>query len=95
MAAGIDTGPVIDVHDFPSLAFKLPSGDRPDDQTLYRAIFSYFDPVLRSEMLMKVLNESGNLDSVATIEQDLAQGINYHFMHEDLRREALARLFVG
>ena len=94
MAADIDTGPVIDINDFQPVAFKIPHDDRPDDQTLYRALFSYYDPILRSEALLKVLRESDNLNSVATIEQDLTVGINYHFMHEALRREALARLFV-
>lgn len=95
MAPGIDTGPVIDVCDFPAITVDISAEPRPDDLTLYRALFSYFDPLLRAETLLKVLSEYEDLDSAPIWKQDESAGITYHFMHRSVKTEALKRLFVS
>ena len=50
MNEGLDTGNLLLDMDFPAPKFKSPVKDRPDDQTLYRALYSYYDPLLRAEL---------------------------------------------
>ncbi|MFC1491399.1 formyltransferase family protein [Nitrospinota bacterium] len=93
MEPGIDTGPVIATRDYPALSFELSGGKRPDDQTLYRAIFSFFDPVLRARLMADVFRSGGDLMNLPCTPQEGANGITYHFMSDPLRRAALERLF--
>jgi len=94
-AEAIDTGPIITAQDFPPVTFRMPEGtERPDDETLYRALFSYYDPILRAEMLVKVLERFADAGELPAQEQDTSVGVTYHFMHPALRREALNKLFV-
>lgn len=90
----IDTGPVIAAQDFPAIKFHLTDGmTRPDDQTLYRMVFSYYDPILRAEMLVKTLERLSDVSQLSAQDQDFSSGVTYHFMHPTIRREALSRLF--
>ncbi len=94
MAPGIDEGDVIVAEDLPNLCFPLESTTRPDDQTLYRAVFSYYDPILRAEFFLRNIVKRGtDLCTLPAVEQDVSEGITYHFMHSSLRRKALERLF--
>lgn len=90
---GIDTGPVLAAREFPPVEFDLGPGPRPPDQTLYRAVYSFFDPVLRAAALRELLSDG--LASAAPRPQDAGAGTTYHFMHPALRRAALARIFRG
>ena len=94
MDAGIDTGDIILARDYPPLCFDVPAEHRPDDRTLYRAIFSFCDPLLRAELLVdQVLGSPGDLDALPAVPQGPSEGDTYHFMHPALRRVVLARLF--
>lgn len=93
MAAGIDTGAMVTSCDFRPLAFPLPPGRRPDDLTLYRALFSYYDPLLRTTALVDTLRAGGDCGRLASTAQDEGRGVTYHFMHPMLRREALRIIF--
>ncbi len=94
MAEGIDTGDVLARREYPALHFALSGRARPDAQTLYRAAFSFFDPLLRSTLLVALLRETrGDLESVAAEHQDLSAGTLYHFMHRELRAATLGSLF--
>ena len=94
MNAGIDTGDIILARDYPPLCFNVPAGHRPDHRTLYRAIFSFCDPLLRAELLVdQVLGSPGDLGALPAVRQDPSEGNTYHFMHPALRQVALARLF--
>jgi len=96
LAGGIDTGAVIDAVDYPPLSFDISALPRPDDQTLYRAIFSFYDPILRADFLVsRVLEAGADPAALPASPQDPRQGITYHFMHPALRRKALERLFVS
>jgi hypothetical protein len=90
----IDTGPVIAAQDFPEIKFHLTEGmTTPDDQTLYRMVFSYYDPILRAEMLVNTLERLGDVSELSAQDQDFFSGVTYHFMHPTVRREALSSLF--
>ena len=94
MAPGIDTGDVVAADDFPPLRFNISGRDRPDDKTLYRAIFSFYDPVLRAEFLVRTLEScDGDPVNLSSTPQDDSSSVTYHFMHEALRRIVLKDLF--
>ena len=93
MDTAIDWGNIITAGEFPSLAFPVKPEDRPDDQTLYRMVFSYYDPMLRAQKLIKVLNQGKDLGSFPSNSQDLSSGVTYHFMHPAMRNVALKRLY--
>lgn len=97
LARGIDRGDVIAARDFPPLRFELPGGRRPDDAALYRALFSWVDPLLRAELLAELLSGAARAGTDPSALPARAQqpdaGITYHFLHEALRARALAALF--
>jgi hypothetical protein len=96
MAPGIDTGDLIIAEDYPPIRFDLSNHRRPDDLTLYRAIFSFCDPILRADFLIRgVLRAGIDPATAGGAPQDISAGLTYHFMHERLREKVLAVLFRG
>lgn len=96
MDRGVDTGEVIATAEWPPLRFDLTDVRRPDDQTLYRAIFCFCDPILRASFLVdSVLRPRCDAFDLSAVPQDTSKGVTYHFMHPTLRRRALERVFVS
>lgn len=95
MAPGIDTGDIIAVRTHPPLAFALMPTEAPDWLHLYRAVFSYYDPLLRADLLLRVLRSGGDPARLPSRAQDLRAGDTYRFLNPHLRRRSLARLFPG
>jgi hypothetical protein len=95
LANGIDTGDILAVRDYPRLRFDLTGMVRPDDQTLYRAIFSYCDPLLRADLLVNHVLAKKSDSSLDGLPQATDRGVTYHFMHSALKTKVLAELFVG
>lgn len=94
MAEGIDTGDIIEAVDFPSVSFDLAGTIRPSDEMLYRALYSFYDPLVRAKLLVDVLERTGSdFARIESVRQNLADGVTFHFMHSELRRRALERLF--
>jgi hypothetical protein len=94
MNEGIDTGEIIESKDLPPTTFEISEVARPDDQTLYRALFSFYDPLMRASVLSDVLTRyEGQLPDSGTV-QSADEGTTYHFMHDDLRERALRKIFV-
>lgn len=94
LAGGLDTGDVIAIRDYPPLTFPLHDPGRPDDQTLYRALFSFVDPLLRADLLVRdVLAAGGDPRRWPATAQDAGRGVTYHFMHPHLRARVLSGLF--
>ncbi len=93
MAPGIDTGEIIAKREFPPLI--VPSGtELPDDDTLYRMLFSFYDPMLRAFVFAQnVLPLGDDLASLPSEVQDESEGVTYHFMHKEMRRVALRTMF--
>jgi SAM-dependent methyltransferase len=96
MAPGLDHGDVVAARECRPLQVVLPGRQRLDDMTLYRAVFSFMDPLIRAELLVNdVLAPPGKLAALESAPQDLDRGITYHFMHPELRGRALRQLFAS
>ena len=92
MAPGIDEGDLVAAKDFPAVRVAL-EGARLDDDTLYRALFSFYDPLLRASLLVNDVLPLGDLDRLPSRTQDLSCGLTYHFLHDGLRHVALHTVF--
>ena len=78
----------------PTLQFSVPERNRPDDQMLYRALFAFYDPLLRAHLLVQhVLSKGQPLAELPNTPQDESDGITYHFLHASIRRRALQLIF--
>ncbi len=95
LANGIDTGNIVAVREYPRIRFDLSGMNRPDDPTLYRAVFSYCDPLLRADLLVRHVLANGDAALPDGSPQDADRGVTYHFMHPALRARVLRGLFVG
>jgi len=96
MDSGLDTGEIILADDVSQISFDISNIPRPDNQTLYRALFSYYDPLLRADFLANMLSNAkcADISVLPSTNQNEKDGITYHFMHEKLRDEALKKLFI-
>jgi len=88
---GLDTGPVVCAREYEPVTFALPF--RPDDQTLYRSVYSWYDPLLRAACLSDTIAAHPDFALVAGEPQNPRVGETYPFMHSRLRRAALDRIF--
>ena len=97
MDPGIDTGQIIHAAELPAVTFPLAADKRPDDQTLYRALFAYFDPLVRATVLTQTLNnlkdQLQDMMHLPSHAQLPSEGNTYHFMHPAMRKKALEKLF--
>ena len=66
---------------------------RPDDQALYRAVYSYYDPCLRAELLAGLHEEGALARAPAHADAAAREGPVFPFMSSALRSAALAELF--
>ncbi len=96
MTPGLDDGDVLATWETDPLTVDLAGMTRPDDETLYRAVFSFVDPVLRAELLVRdVLEPAADASRLVGTPQDVNQGVTFHFMHPTVRARALQQLFVS
>ena len=95
MNAGIDTGEIIESTDFPVVKFGVPDSKRPDDRTLYQALFSFYDPLMRAKLFNDVVSKYGGELPGSGVAQSTDEGITYHFMHDQLKELALRQIFVS
>ena len=96
MTPGLDDGDVLATWEPEPITFDLGTMERPDDDTLYRSVFSFVDPLLRAELLVRdVLAPAADARRLDATPQDLEAGITFHFMHPTVRARALAQLFVS
>ena len=94
MTPNLDDGDVLAAEELAPLEIPVKGTLRPDDETLYRSLFSFVDPLIRAEFLTETLkNLPGGLGAAKTLPQDLSIGTTFHFMDPAIRRAALARLF--
>ncbi|MBI3896314.1 MAG: hypothetical protein HY313_10345 [Acidobacteria bacterium] len=91
---GIDAGDVVFAWEVAPLRIAVTSRNRPDDQTLYRTLFGFVDPVLRMRTLLRLLSDCSDPALFAGRAQDLSVGITYHFMVDELRAVALKKIFA-
>ena len=94
MTPNLDDGDVLATAELPPLYIPVPGASRPDDETLYRSLFSFVDPLLRAEFLTDTIKKMPDgLGAAESLPQDLDVGVTFHFMHPAIRRAALAHLF--
>lgn len=94
LATGLDTGDLVAVREYPRLRFAIDRAAAADDQTLYRAIFSFIDPLLRADALVRTLAAADwDVDRLTARPQDTGCGTTFHFMHPRLRGRVLTQLF--
>ncbi len=93
MEAGLDTGALVRAEKFPRIVFPRSLTDSLDDAMLYRALFSFYDPVLRAKMLTNVLHAEADPLNLPTEPQNTRVGVTYHFMSPAVRKAALHELF--
>lgn len=92
MVPELDEGRLITTTAFEPVQLAKPQSA--DLKTLYRLIFSFYDPVIRALCLQKVLKQFGTLSHLPTQEQETYLGITYHFMHPLLQEKVLDKIFV-
>lgn len=93
MAPGLDVGDILDAAETAPLVFQIPDDETPEDDDLYRMVFSFYDPVLRAHRLRALLPLLASGAELAGTPQNQAEGLTYHFMETRMRRQALKRLF--
>lgn len=93
MGSGIDDGDIVLREEFEPLAIEVPESERPSDQDLYRAIYAYYDPVVRAQILRQMPNNAPDLASLYSKPQDPESGSTYQFMNRKLRHAAVAHIF--
>jgi len=93
MRPGLDMGDVVEARDIEALTFDVPPGEAPNRQDLYRMLFSYYDPVLRADLLLSVVADHPDPREIIGRPQDLGAGLTYHFMEPRLQALALAKIF--
>jgi hypothetical protein len=92
MSSGIDTGDIIFPCWLPKVSFTTGNNNY-DIKILYRAVFSFFDPWVRSYALRYLLGKFSNFNAMPAIPQSLDSGTTYHFMHTSLQKYPLQLLF--
>ena len=92
MSPGIDMGDIIETAWLPPISFNLDI-KKHDYQLVYRAIYSFLDPWIRSYVLRHVFNKNTSLKDFSLKPQLTHEGVNYHFMHRFLKEIALNNLF--
>ena len=93
MTPRLDDGDLLGATELPPLAIPLAAADRPDDETLYRSLFSFIDPLIRAEFVVsQVLEPATDFAALPATPQDLNVGVTFHFMAAQLRSAALAQL---
>jgi hypothetical protein len=88
MSPSIDAGDIIKPCWLPRVEFDI-AIDTYDLKTLYRAIYSFFDPWVRSYVLRETIILHNDFTNISTVEQRESEGTTFHFMHPDIQRSAL------
>ena len=91
MVPKLDEGPLILTEELKAL--RLPCPKNYDIKSLYRLVYSFYDPVVRAVLLKRVLEKYRTLEGLATYKQNSNEGVTYHFMHELLQEKALRLIF--
>lgn len=92
MSPGIDTGEIIMARWMPQISFSVNTNEY-EHKTLYRAVYSYLDPWVRSVVLREFLNTYNEFDDIQAVLQDEKEGYTYYFMHNRVKKASLKSLF--
>ena len=92
LSPGIDTGDIVAANWLPKVQFRT-DFSLYSAQTLYRAVYAWFDPWVRSWLLRETLAGNEDYLSMPSVAQNETSGTEFHFMHDKMRRVALKSLF--
>jgi hypothetical protein len=92
LSPGIDTGNIIIPSWLPKVKFGI-DFSRFDQKTLYRAVFSFFDPWVRAYVLGIMLKRFNHFYDMPHSSQAENDGLTYHFMHSSVQKISLKILF--
>jgi len=93
MTSILDNGPIIQAEEVEPLRFDISGHARPNDQVLYRALYSYYDPCLRAELMANVMANGNWLSDQGQKPPSGNQGALFPFMSNRLRTAALGYMF--
>ena len=93
MESGIDEGEIIWADEFEPPALTIPPSENPTEQDLYRAIYAFYDPIIRARVLRRVFSLGLDLAAMRSKPQRSSSEATYRFMHPCLRRKALQQIF--
>lgn len=93
MAPKIDTGDIIFSVWVPKLEINVSKNYATD--TLYRSIFSFVDPWIRSYALRLLLLDINDETALRSHRQDDSTGTTYYFMGAKVREKALKKYFLN
>ena len=96
MDDGLDTGEIILASWLPKISFKI-SRNNYNLITLYRSIYSYVDPWVRSFALRQVIKKysSTNFYSISATKQDANNDTTLNFMHNKIKNIVMNDLFTN
>jgi hypothetical protein len=91
MDPGIDTGDILLARWLPKLQVSIV--ENLDILTRYRMTYAFIDPWVRCYMLRELIAGNTEFNDVAALGQNEEDGATFHFMHDQLRRIALDKLY--
>lgn len=92
MSPGIDTGDVIHPCWLPEFSFDVDTQNI-ERQSMYRSVYSFLDPWIRSFVLREVIVNNVQYDALDSESQMEINGVTFHFMHQRLQQVAFKKLF--
>lgn len=93
MSPGIDEGDILLAEKFEPISINITEKEVIDLKTLYRMVYSYFDPCLRAEVLKSTLKKFNDFWSTEGTPQSNLEGETFYFMNDSLKDLALKRIF--
>ena len=94
MKPGLDEGGAVVRRVFDLPEFLVPRNEVFDAQMLYRVLFSFVYPLLRTITFTDLLDGSSGLKKLPSLDpQNIHDGETYHFLHPDLQQLSLSLLF--
>lgn len=90
MDPGIDTGDVILPAWLPELQLKHDLSSY-DQRMVYRALYSFVDPWIRSYVLREFLQRYDHYDNLPVTPQNPEDGVTFHFMHREMVKKIINR----
>jgi hypothetical protein len=94
MTPGLDDGDVIHACHLPKVSFDIDASTLEADD-LYRAVYAFFDPWVRSYALRKAIVSTNCFREVNAVPQPAGSGQTYHFMHEKMRARVCSAFFAA
>ncbi len=94
MNAGIDTGDVINAAFLPDVTLPSAAADL-DQKMVYRLVYGFVDPWVRAVVLRDTLTATGFLENLSSVPQKMEDGTTFHFMHDTLSADVIARRLIA